>query len=121
MNQHAVLTYQCQVGQFAQALAFVQDPLPLVADGVGAVTGLAAQLHIFALQEFAIHPAPRLGRLDWKKTQEVMKSFVLEHVGCMQMVLLFTMMEYNTVSSVKLVYRLLYQQLLLLSFKHEVK
>lgn len=28
------LTYQCQVWQFAQALAFVEHPLPLVADGV---------------------------------------------------------------------------------------
>lgn len=77
MTQHVFLTYQCQVRQFAQALAFVQDPLPLVADGVGAVAGLAAQLHIFALLPFAVHPAARLGGFDWEKKQEVMKTFVL--------------------------------------------
>lgn len=76
MNQHVsavpiiFLTYQCQVWQFAQTLAFVQHSLPLVVDGIGTIAGLAAQLDIAALQGFAIHPAPRLGRFDWKNTRE---------------------------------------------------
>ena len=72
MNQHVsvvpiiFLTYQCQVWQFAQTLAFVQDSLPLVVDGVRTIAGFAAQLHIAALQEFAIHPASWLGGFDCK-------------------------------------------------------
>ena len=58
------LTYQCQVWQFAQTLAFVEYSLPLVVDGVGAVARLAAQLDITSPQEFAVHPAPRLGGFD---------------------------------------------------------
>lgn len=74
LNQHVTvvpitfLTYQCQVWQFAQTLAFVQYSLPLVADRVWTVTGLTAQLDITALQQFAIHPAPRLRRLDCRST-----------------------------------------------------
>lgn len=43
------LTNQGQVWQFAQTLAFVQNPLPLVADGLRTLAGLTAQLHIAAL------------------------------------------------------------------------
>lgn len=74
MNQHVgvvpiiFLTYQCQVWQLAQALAFVQHSLPLVVDGLRAVAGLAAQLHVIALQGFAVHPASRLGGFDCKST-----------------------------------------------------
>jgi len=70
MNQHISvvaiisLTYQCQVWQLAQTLAFVQHSLPLVVDGVRAIAGLAAQFDVTALQEFAIHPACRLGGFD---------------------------------------------------------
>lgn len=76
VNQHVgvvaiiFLTYQCQVWQFAQTLAFVQYSLPLVADGVRTIAGLTAQLDITALQEFTIHPAPGLGRFDCRNTQE---------------------------------------------------
>lgn len=64
------LTDQCEVGQLSQALAFVQDALPLVVDGIGTIAGLAAQLDVTAFQQFAIHPAPRLGRFNWKHTCE---------------------------------------------------
>lgn len=64
------LTDQCEVGQLSQTLAFVQDALPLVVDGIGTIAGLAAQLDIAAFQQFAIHPAPWLGRFNWKHTCE---------------------------------------------------
>lgn len=85
------LTYQCQVWQFAQTLAFVQYSLPLVADWVGTIAGLTAQLDITSPQEFAVHPAPRLGRFDCKNTWESeifdykratnKQTFILYYIG----------------------------------------
>lgn len=74
------LTYQSQVWQLAQALAFVQDPLPLVADGVGAVAGLAAQLDVAALLGLPVLPAPRLGGFDCKTRARVKnRAFFYKH------------------------------------------
>lgn len=78
------LTYQCQVWQLAQTLAFVQYSLPLVVDGVRTVAGLAAQLDVAALLEFAVQPAPRLGgfHCDRKHVQQVIVCFfvTLAHI-----------------------------------------
>lgn len=81
MSQHVsvvpiiFLTYQCQVWQFAQALAFVQHSLPLVVDGLRTIAGLAAELDVAALQEFAVHPAPRLGGFDCRGTWETSERY----------------------------------------------
>lgn len=84
MNQHVggvpviFLTYQCQVWQFSQTLAFVQYSLPLVVDRIRTIAGLAAQLDITALQQFAIHHANRLGGFDCKNIQisEILNAYV---------------------------------------------
>lgn len=70
-RQLSGLTYQSQVWQLAQALAFVQDSLPLVVDGVGAVAGLAAQLDVAALLGLPVHPALRRGGFDCKTRARV--------------------------------------------------
>lgn len=69
-HQYWFLTDQGQVGQFSQTLSFVQDSLPLVVDGIRTIAGLAAQLDVAALQQFAIHPAPGLGRFNWRSRWE---------------------------------------------------
>lgn len=69
-QQQCFLTDQGQVGQLPQTLAFVQDSLPLVVDGLRTIAGLAAQLDVAALQQLAVHPATRLGGLHWRSRGE---------------------------------------------------
>lgn len=58
-----LLTDESELRQLSHTFALVQNSLPLIVDGVGAVGRLTAQFHIAALEQVSVHPTLRLRRL----------------------------------------------------------
>ena len=82
-----LLTDEGQGRQPAHGAALVQDPLPLVLDGIGPVGRPAAQLHVAALQETSLHPAPGLRGLDWRNIHVRLSTYTFiypstVHISC---------------------------------------